>query len=73
MLKQTSFFILLGLMSLAAHAYEPGETDGDNTSWFIFAWPPGEHALKPRGASTRGSPVVLDPAPGVNSTCPLIR
>ena len=30
---------------------------------FIFAWPLGENALKPRGASTRGAPVVLDTAP----------
>jgi len=64
MLKPTSFFILLCLLSLAAYADEPAKADGVNASWFIFAWPPGEHALKPRGASTRGSPVVLDPAPG---------
>ena len=31
---------------------------------FIFAWPLDEKALKPRGASTRGAPVVLDSAPG---------
>jgi len=30
---------------------------------FIFAWPLGEGALKPRGASTRGAPVTLDPVP----------
>ena len=35
-----------------------------NAGWFTFAWPLGESALKPRGASTRGTPVVLDPAPG---------
>ncbi len=64
MLRQTSFVILLALLSLAAHGYEPGEADGINASWFTFAWPLGEHALKPRGASTRGAPVVLDTAPG---------
>ena len=32
-------------------------------SHFIFAWPLGENALKPRGATTRGAPVVLDTAP----------
>jgi len=32
-------------------------------SQFTFAWPPGEGALKPRGASTRGAPVTLDEAP----------
>ena len=35
----------------------------DEPSQFIFAWPLGENALKPRGASTRGAPVTLDPAP----------
>src|SRR5262245_21778981 len=30
---------------------------------FTFAWPLGEGALKPRGASTRGAPVTLDEAP----------
>ena len=35
-----------------------------NASWFTFAWPLGENALKPRGASTRGAPVLPDPAPG---------
>jgi hypothetical protein len=64
MLKPTSFFILLCLLSLAAYADEPAKADGVNASWFIFAWPLGEHALKPRGASTRGAPVVLDRAPG---------
>jgi hypothetical protein len=52
------------LLSLAAYADEPAKADGVNKSWFIFAWPLGEHALKPRGASTRGAPVVLDRAPG---------
>jgi len=64
MLRQTSLFFLLALLPLAAQAYEPGEADGSNTSWFTFAWPLDESALKPRGASTRGAPVVLDPAPG---------
>ena len=30
---------------------------------FIFAWPLGEKALKPRGATTRGVPVTLDTTP----------
>src|SRR3954471_313303 len=46
--------LVLSLASLAA--------DGERTQ-FIFAWPLGESALKPRGATTRGAPVVLDPAP----------
>lgn len=64
MLRQTSLLILLALLPLAAQAYDPGEGDGANASWFTFAWPLSEDALKPRGASTRGAPVVLDPAPG---------
>jgi hypothetical protein len=32
-------------------------------SQFTFAWPLGEGALKPRGASTRGAPVTLDTSP----------
>ena len=44
------------LMSFAAHAAEPKQ--------FIFAWPLDEGALKPRGATTRGVPVTLDPVPG---------
>lgn len=63
MLRQIAFLILLALSPLAAQAYEPGEADGANASWFTFAWPLGENTLKPRGASTRGAPVVLDPAP----------
>jgi hypothetical protein len=51
MLKAT----LVALLSFAAHAGEPSQ--------FIFAWPLDEKALKPRGASTRGAPVVLDNAP----------
>ncbi len=46
--------IALALASAAAHASDQ----------FIFAWPLDEKALKPRGATTRGAPVVLDSAPG---------
>jgi hypothetical protein len=50
--------ITAGLIALsaAAAAAEPGQ--------FTFAWPLDDNALKPRGASTRGAPVVLDKAPG---------
>ena len=51
------------LLSWAAQAYEPGAAPAASPGQFIFAWPLGEAALKPRGASTRGGPVVLDPAP----------
>jgi len=47
------FLLIAGFAPLAAA--EPSQ--------FIFAWPLGENALKPRGASTRGAPVALDAAP----------
>jgi len=46
---------LIVLVCLAAQASEPPQ--------FTFAWPLDEKALKPRGATTRGAPVVLDTAP----------
>ncbi len=55
--------ILLLVLPLFALAREPdaGAAPGGQ---FTFAWPLGEHAPKPRGASTRGAPVVLDALPG---------
>jgi hypothetical protein len=52
--------ILIGVVFLAAAACaqqprQPGQ--------FTFAWPLGEDGLKPRGATTRGGPVELEPAP----------
>ena len=41
----------------------PVPAQADERSQFIFAWPLDESALKPRGATTRGAPVVLDKAP----------
>jgi hypothetical protein len=48
--------ILIGLFFLAPHA---GAADGR----FSFAWPLDEVPLKPRGAMTRGVPVVLEQGP----------
>ena len=48
--------ILMLLVCFAVQAAEPQQ--------FIFAWPLDETALKPRGATTRGVPVTLDPVPG---------
>lgn len=62
MLRPILLFLLLTL-PYSAHAYEPGE-EGGAANQFIFAWPLGEGMLAPRGASTRGAPVTLDPAPG---------
>jgi hypothetical protein len=50
---------LLALLLLAAAGASAQQASGQ----FTFAWPLGEGALKPRGASTRGAPVVLDTAP----------
>jgi hypothetical protein len=50
-------FISIALLGL------PIPANADEPSQFIFAWPLDEKALKPRGASTRGAPVVLDNAP----------
>ena len=61
MLRPTSFAALL--LPLVALAYEPGADTGTENQ-FTFAWPLGEQALKPRGASTRGTPVVLERTPG---------
>jgi hypothetical protein len=51
-------WILTGLVALSAvaRAQEAGQ--------FTFAWPLDEKALKPRGASTRGAPVMLESAAG---------
>src|SRR5688572_28141895 len=54
----------LALLFPSAHAAEPGAAPAVKPGQFTFAWPLGEGALKPRGASTRGAPVVLEPAPG---------
>src|SRR4051812_48266909 len=55
--------LLLSLLCCAARAYEAGPRPAAPSPQFTFAWPLGEGALKPRGATTRGAPIVLDPAP----------
>jgi len=54
---------LLLALPLVCLAYEEGAGDPAAESRFIFSWPLGEGSLKPRGASTRGAPVVLDKEP----------
>src|SRR5262245_57468 len=54
---------LIALALLASTAYA-GEPPATKPGQFTFAWPLGEGALRPRGASTRGAPVTLEPAPG---------
>jgi hypothetical protein len=53
------FWLLISIALLGL----PIPTKADEPSQFIFAWPLDEKALKPRGATTRGAPVVLDKAP----------
>ena len=55
-----SLVMLLPFFALAA---EP-RPEAASPSQFTFAWPLGERALKPRGTSTHGAPVVLDTTPG---------
>lgn len=54
---------LLAMLPSPLPASEAGPQAPDR-SQYTFAWPLGEGMLKPRGASTRGAPVVLEPAPG---------
>lgn len=59
--------LLIGLLGLAAPLAALAYTDPPpkaGPSQFTFAWPLGESALKPRGATTRGVPVDLAPAGG---------
>lgn len=55
--------LLFAAVSPLAIAYEPAPTTPAAPSQFTFAWPLGEAALKPRGASTKGAPVTLDLEP----------
>src|SRR3979490_3334195 len=57
MLRSTMILATAALLSAGAFAYEPGAVPAANPGQFIFAWPLGEAALKPRGASTRGGAV----------------
>ena len=63
MCSSLRILIVVFLLPWSALAREPdaGAAPGGQ---FTFAWPLGEHALKPRGASTKGAAVVLDPTPG---------
>jgi len=54
--------IALCLVPLFALAKDPA-AEAAPRSQFTFAWPLDEQALRPRGASTRGAPVVLDTVP----------
>ena len=55
--------LLFSLCCCIAWAYEAGPRAPAQGAQFTFAWPLGEGTLKPRGATTRGSPIVLDTTP----------
>lgn len=59
----TLLLTLLLVLPRAAQA-ETATTPAPAAGQFTFAWPLGASTLQPRGASTRGVPVALDPAPG---------
>ena len=63
MLLRIPVAIVLSLFCCSAWAYEAGPKPAAQGTQFTFAWPLGEGALKPRGATTRGAPIVLDTAP----------
>src|SRR5258708_33976173 len=58
-----SSILVAALLPFAVHAYEPGSREASDISRYTFAWPIGETMLKPRGASTKGTPVTLDMEP----------
>src|SRR5688572_21450659 len=70
MLRSSTVFALLLLMTAVpfANAYDPAPPAAAPASQFTFAWPLGEGALKPRGARTKGAPVILDLAPSEDWT-----
>src|SRR5688572_19345690 len=55
--------LALLLLSCPAWTYEGEPRPAAQGGQFTFAWPLGEGMLKPRGATTRGGPIVLDTAP----------
>lgn len=55
--------ILLGATFLAPHAGAMKKDGASRPNQFTFAWPIGEDVPKPRGATTKGAPVVLDKEP----------
>jgi len=63
MFTRISAALVLCLLSTLCGAYEPAPKPAAQAGQFTFAWPLGEGTLKPRGASTRGAPIVLDTAP----------
>ena len=55
--------VAIAFLPLAAHAYEPGSPEAGEIGRYTFSWSMGEGMLKPRGSSTKGTAVTLDPQP----------
>lgn len=55
--------ILIGAAFLVPHAGANEKGGASQPSQFTFSWPLGEGVVKPRGATTRGVPVVLEKSP----------
>lgn len=62
-MRLPAILIALALLPASASAYESASADAAGGGRYTFAWPLGEGMLKPRGASTRGVEVTLDPQP----------
>src|SRR5258706_16147541 len=58
-MRLPAILVALSLLPAAVHAYESASPEAATISRFTFAWPIGEGALKPRGASTKGTAVTL--------------
>src|SRR5260221_7455313 len=59
-MRLPAILVALSLLPAVVHAYESASPEAAAISRFTFAWPIGEGALKPRGASTKGTAVTLD-------------
>ena len=62
-MRLPAILLTLVLLPAFAHAYESASPEAAGISRYTFAWPLGDGMLKPRGASTRGAAVTLDPEP----------
>ncbi len=62
-MRLPALLLVATLLPATAVAYEPELPEPGGISRYTFAWPLGEGMLKPRGASTKGGAVMLDPGP----------
>ena len=69
-MRLSAILLCVALLPAAVQAYESGSPESAGISRYTFAWPLGEGMLKPRGATTRGAPVMLDTAPARSMEAP---